>query len=479
MNAVKKVLCMMSSVIVAASLIASPAASAASEKLEVESVTKLQKEKQLEQTVELQGYNDYGMYEEEEPNDTFDQANAIEIDDYVTGTFTDQDKDFYKVEITGNKEVDFVISLYTNEENGTEMELNVNLYNQDMEELEGDFEVSDEEGYLSGITLEPGVYYLEASDLANLTNGEEYWFNAYIFEQETYVQRIHGDDRYHTAAKIAIRSHGGYSNENVVLATGNDFPDALAAAPLAYSMDAPILLTGKNSLPAYTEIAMDLLDTSHVTIIGGTSVISKQVEEYLEEELGLDVVRISGKNRYETAEKIANELPFAGGPAVVVDGKNFPDALSIAPVAAQNMMPILLTEKNSIPSATTKALRNYDSSIVVGGKAVISDEVLKNLPDAERISGEDRYGTSVAVAEAFELDRGFAVLATGSNFADALSGSVYAATLNEPLLLTPKKNLDPKVEQYFVDNETFYFRLLGGTNAISETVEDDIWSLFE
>ncbi|MCA0987096.1 cell wall-binding repeat-containing protein [Guptibacillus algicola] len=475
----KKVLSVMSSVIVAASLLASPSASAASNHPDLVSVKKLLNEKKLDETVELQGYNEFGDYEEEEPNNSFDQANPIELDNYVIGTFADQDKDFYKIEITGDEEVDFIISLFSTEEEGTEMELNVNLYNEDKQELEGDFDVSDEYGYLSGITLDPGVYYLEASDIANLTTGEEYLLNAFIYDPEPYIQRINGKDRYHTAAKIAIRSHGSYSSENVVLATGSDFPDALAAAPLAFSMDAPILLTGKNSLPEYTQTAMDLLDTSHVTIVGGTGVISKEVERYLEEELGFEVDRISGKDRYETAAKIANELPFATGTAVVADGTNFPDALSMAPVAAQNMMPILLTQKDSIPSATRTALKNYDSSIVVGGTGVISNAVFEKLPNAERISGKDRYGTSVAIAEEFDLDREFVNLATGRSFADALSGSVYAASMNEPMLLTPKEALDPKVKQFFVDNDTFYFRVLGGTGAVGEGVEEDIWSMFE
>ncbi|WP_377887466.1 cell wall-binding repeat-containing protein [Alkalihalobacillus sp. R86527] len=476
----KKVLSLMSSVIVAASLLASPAASAATnDHPDLESVKKLMKERSLDETVELQGYNEFGDYEEEEPNNSFDQANAIELDNYVIGTFADQDKDYYKIEITGDEEVDFIISLFSTEEEGTEMELNVNLYNEDKQKLEGDFDVSDEYGYLAGITLDPGVYYLEASDLANLTTGEEYLLNAFVYAPEPYIQRINGKDRYHTAAKIAIRSHGSYSTENVVLATGSDFPDALAAAPLAYSLDAPILLTGKNSLPKYTETAMDLLDTTHVTIVGGSGVVSKEVERYLEEELGLEVDRISGKDRYDTAAKIANELPFATGTAVVADGTNFPDALSMAPVAAQNMMPILLTQKDSIPSATSKALRNYDSSIVVGGTGVISNTVFEKLPDPDRISGKDRYGTSVAIAEEFELDREFVNLATGRSFADALSGSVYAATMNEPMLLTPKEELDPKVKQFFVDNDTFYFRVLGGTGAVGVGVEEDIWSVFE
>ncbi|WP_270180334.1 cell wall-binding repeat-containing protein [Alkalihalobacillus sp. CinArs1] len=477
MNEVKKALTILSSVVLGASLLASPAASANGQ-TDVDSIKKVSKEKMLEERVELQGYDEWGYYLEEEPNDSFNQANAIKLDDYAIGTFNDQDKDFYKVEITGDQEVDFIISLFSTEEDGTKMNLNVNLYDEAKQKLEGEYEEVDQYGYLSIVTVQPGVYYLEASDLANLNNGEEYMLNAYVFEMEPEIDRVKGKDRYHTAAAIAIRSHGGYTTENVVLATGSDFPDALAGAPLAYMMDAPILLTGKTTLPAITETTLELLETTNVTIIGGKGVISQSIEDYLTDELGIEVNRISGKDRYETAAAIAKELP-PSDTAVVAYGKNFPDALAMAPVAAQNWMPILLTEKDSIPAATSSALKNYKSSFVVGGTGVISSKVYDRLPDPERIKGKDRYATSLAIAKRFDLDNQFVNIATGASFADALTGSVFAANLNEPLLLTPKHNLDPDVKQFFIDQDTHYFRIFGGTGAVGEGVEADIWSIFE
>lgn len=479
MNEVKKALSIVSSVVMAASLLASPAAFAeTSENPNVESIKKQAIEKLLGNRVGLLEYNEFGDYVEQEPNNSFDQANSIELDTYALGTFDDSDKDFYQIEITGTDEVDFIISLFSTKEEGTEMDLDVNLYDSNKNKLKGNFQQVDRYGFIAGYTLEPGVYYMEASDLDNLHNGEEYMLNAYTFEMEPHIERVSGKDRYHTAASIAIHSHGGYTTENVVLATGTDFPDALAAAPLAYMLDAPILLTGENKLPDITKNMLTLLETSHVTIIGGTGVISTAVEEYLEDDLGIMVDRIAGKNRYETAAAIAKELP-PSEVAVVTDGTNYPDALSIAPVAAQNWMPILLTEKDSIPLATSRALRNYDGSFVVGGTGVISKSVFDKLPAPERISGKDRYGTSVAVAERFDLDKVFVNVATGTGFADALTGAVFAANLNEPLLLTPKESLDPKVKQFFIDNDTYYFRILGGTGAVDYTVEDDILSIFE
>ncbi|MFP3338865.1 cell wall-binding repeat-containing protein, partial [Micrococcus sp. SIMBA_131] len=123
------------------------------------------------------------------------------------------------------------------------------------------------------------------------------------------------------------RQQYGESIENVVLATGEDFPDALAAAPLAYYYNAPILLTEKKKLSKVTEAALTFLQVENVTIVGGKGAVSTSIENYLEDELGIEVDRVAGKDRYETAAAIAKELP-PSDTAVVAYGKNFPDALS-------------------------------------------------------------------------------------------------------------------------------------------------------
>ncbi|MBN9655043.1 cell wall-binding repeat-containing protein [Halobacillus sp. GSS1] len=436
---------------------------------------KKQKQVPNAQEIKLLGYNQWGEFEEEEPNNTMAQANHITTEDLAVGTFTKSDKDYYKIEINGDEEVDLSVSLFSMNEDETNMQLNVNVYNSTGEEMDSYFEGSDEYGYGGGFYLDPGVYYFEASDLADLNNGETYMFSPLVLEDEPYIDRIAGEDRYHTAAAIAVRRSAGYPSDHIILATGADFPDALAGAPLAFYYDAPILLTRKNSLPQITKSTIEVLGAKHVTILGGTGAISKDVENSLVK-LGLDVERISGADRYETATAIAEVLPASDG-AVVAYGRNFPDALSIAPVAASNMMPILLTEKSKLPDATKQAINDYDFTYVVGGEGVIDQKVFSQLPDPERISGKNRYSTSIAIAEYFELEPTFVNIATGVDFADALAGATY--TYGEPLLLTPTNYLSPEVKDYFVKNETFYFTILGGTAAVSENVEDEILELFE
>lgn len=475
----KKTLGIAACFLIATSLLANPVVQAAkNEQADLDRLMKHTKDRMNQNEISIQGYDEYGDYLEDEPNNSFSQANHIKQNDYVVGTFSNNDKDFYKIEVNGDEEVDFFVSLFSTAEDETNMDLQVTLYNSEEQKIEPDTVWSDGYGTAGGYLLAPGTYYIEASDLENLHNGEQYVLNGFVFEDEPTIDRISGKDRYYTASAIAARQIGGGPVENVVLATGEDFPDALAGAPLAYALNAPILLTGKNKLPKITESALTFLQTEHITIIGGKAAISTNVENYLKKELGIEVDRIAGKNRYETAVAIANELPKSDT-AVVAYGKNFPDALSIAPVAAQYMMPILLTDKDVIPDVTKKALKNYDHSFAIGGTGVISKNVYNSLPGKERISGKDRYGTAVAVAEYFDLNGEYVTLATGTNFADALSGSVLAANYGEPLLLTPKNKLDTKVKTYLQENETYYFTILGGTNAVGESVEQEIWELFE
>ncbi|WP_270180333.1 cell wall-binding repeat-containing protein [Alkalihalobacillus sp. CinArs1] len=465
----KKTIGILFSLLLVASILASPAASAATGS-HVDVKTKDGK----------QGSN--VVSQEQEPNDSFENANKIALEESYKGTFTKDDKDYYKVTITGDEPVDYSLGLNKEDYSVKEMDLNIVLYDSSEKVVEP-YKSETEYTHFYGVyKLTPGVYYIEASDLANVDNGEAYILSHDIVVHEMpYVDRAKGKDRYETAAYIAYLQtlEGGGKPDNVVLTTGANYADALAGAPLAYHLEAPILLTMKNELPDATKGELDFLEAKKVTIVGGTGVVSMDVENYLKEKLGLQVDRISGKDRYETAAAVAAELPETDT-AVVAYGKNFPDALSVASEAARNGMPILLTDTNNVPEATKKALENYEKSYVVGGKGVISEDVFNNeLPEPTRLSGKDRYATSIAIANEFKNDKNFAVVATGEGFADALTGSLLAANFSQPLLLTPKEKLDSSVASYFKEHDTRYYTILGGEGAVSKEVEIDIWELIK
>lgn len=282
-------------------------------------------------------------------------------------------------------------------------------------------------------------------------------------------ERIEGEDRYQTS--IAISKYGWPSGSlTAILATGEDFPDALSAAPLARKYNAPILLTNPKTLEYSLMEEMKRLKTKKVYIVGGMGVVSKDIEIQLVS-MGIEYTRLSGNDRYETSITVAREV---GGSdtAVIATGENFPDALSIAPWAASSGVPILLTPPDKLPSALLEYVNknNIKNTYVIGGTGVVSDSAISGLPGVQRIEGADRFGTNLAVLNKFgsQFNLGKLYLATGGNFPDALSGSALAALGNSPVVLTDKGVL-PGVKAYMNVNEAklnqVYF--LGGDGVIS------------
>lgn len=411
---------------------------------------------------------------EAEPNNNFGEANEILLDAEVNGTITNDDNDYYKIEITEKG----YFYLFGAAEGETD-EVVSKIYDKE-------FNMVNEGGFTEGnffydetFVMEPGTYYIQITDTDTNTNQENYIFSAYFAGPE--VKRIEGLDRYSTAVKVAYE--GWEQPEEIVLATGQDFPDALAAGPLAYQLDAPILLTRTKDLPESVKTYIDVQNVQRVTIIGGPGAVSAEIEKYLRDTLKLTVKRIAGINRFETAVKIADQLTTeVKAEAFVVNGRNFPDALSAAPFAAALGAPILLTETNSLPAVTANKVKQYAATYVVGGDGVVTNSVKGQLPEATRISGINRYETSVQVAEHFKdvsMSTNSAFVATGEKFPDALSASVLAGFYGEPIILTTPDTLHASAEKYFQSNNVLWYTIIGGTGAVSETVEQEIQSLMK
>ncbi|WP_317889863.1 cell wall-binding repeat-containing protein [Sutcliffiella deserti] len=292
-------------------------------------------------------------------------------------------------------------------------------------------------------------------------------------EASTYnVDRISGENRYKTAVEV---SKQGWSNgaDTIIITGGNQFPDALTGTPLAFSLNAPILLTNRNYLPSETKNEITRLKPKKVIILGGDHAVSSNVANELLS-MGLELERIYGGDRYETAAKIAERIPNKGT-AVVVYGKNFPDSLSVAAHAAKNGYPILLTDTNTLPSKTKESLSNYRRTIVVGGEAVVSKQVYGQLPAPARYSGADRYQTLSNVVKGLNVKFNQKVyIATGENFADALTGSVLAAKENTSLVLVGKDQVPGPIQNILKSLSTSNATIIGGANAVSSAVESHL-----
>jgi Putative cell wall-binding domain len=163
-----------------------------------------------------------------------------------------------------------------------------------------------------------------------------------------------------------------------------------------------------------------------------------------------EIDRIWGSNRYETASKIALEGWETSKYAILVTGENYPDALAATPLSKKLDAPILLTEKNRLTEITlnTMKLLQVSEVFIIGGTGVVSTNVYYALINhglkPKRISGANRYETSLEIAKLLGVSKGiFAVY--GGDFADALSVGPVAASLGMPIILTRQKKFKTKM----------------------------------
>ncbi len=217
--------------------------------------------------------------------------------------------------------------------------------------------------------------------------------------------------------------------------------------------------------------------------------------------------RFAGTDRFDTAAQIAEATFPTGAPVVIiVNGGDFPDALSAAPIAAKLGGPILLTNTNSIPATTVAAIHKLAPAQIVsiGGPTVISASVgaqLKSLVPSSTLlntyqnwSGTNRYETSVA-AVGTEWQSGInpavvpnpkvdtLYVATGTDFPDALSASAAAAYAKEPLLLVPGNTssiFDSNFEQETLPSllsvalKPNKIIVVGGPDAVSQAIQNQL-----
>ena len=287
-------------------------------------------------------------------------------------------------------------------------------------------------------------------------------------------ERIAGENRLETAIAISKKNfdHAQY----VVLARSDEYPDALTAGVLAKAMNAPILLTRTGTLDEDVKKEIARLGAKEVILVGGDNALSKEVETAVK--ANWKSSRIGGADRYETSALVARIIvKVKGNPEKVIlaTGLNYADALSINPYAGKMAYPILLTKTNALPDVIKKTIQDLkvSSALVLGGKAALTDAVVKDLPQKiERIGGETRYETSAMIAERFFPKAATAYLASGEDFADALTAGPVAAGADVPVLLTKKADLPKAIAKHIQKASYEKITIVGGVNAVSKAVED-------
>lgn len=300
------------------------------------------------------------------------------------------------------------------------------------------------------------------------------------------VERIGGPTRIETAAMLSEQKF--VSADTVVIATARDFPDALAAAPWASQLGAPLLLTQPGGLSAATGAELTRLSPEDVLVVGGSAAVGDAVLEDVQAVLPTATVqRISGADRYATAGLVAQQVIQDSSPEVfVASGQAFPDALVLSALAARHQAPLVLVRSDAVPPATGAALTalDYDHVYAAGGTAVLGDAVLDEVAGAQpwtRYQGADRYATAAAVLEQFPAE-GKVLVATGQDFPDSLTAVPVAARTGAGVALTRPEAV-PAAVMTEVDRliTGFSFPLItivGGEAAVHPTVQAQLQALF-
>ncbi|ACV06485.1 cell wall-binding repeat-containing protein [Kytococcus sedentarius] len=284
--------------------------------------------------------------------------------------------------------------------------------------------------------------------------------------------RFAGPNRYETA--VAVSRACFPTSPTVFLATGENFPDALAAGAVAGALGAPLLLTRARRLLDPVAAELVRLAPREVVVVGSGTAVSMLVADLVAHRTGAVVRRIGGSDRYATAAAVGDLLTTPQHEVFVVSGENFPDATAAAAAAAHRGASMVLTRHDRLPAASLEALvrRNPATVTVVGGTDVVgravTDAITRQVRPTtlRRVTGSNRYATAAAVARYVWPDGSpRALLATGENFPDALAAGPAAALVGAPVLLTRARWVPSQTTAALTTHGTREIGLVGGADV--------------
>ncbi|MSB17436.1 cell wall-binding repeat-containing protein [Finegoldia magna] len=311
------------------------------------------------------------------------------------------------------------------------------------------------------------------------------------------TERIDAQNRFETAKKIKEKE---FKNaDTAVIVNSNEFSDSISATNISNGKS-PILYTDSDKLDNLTKEALNGIKKVYIT--GGEKTISSKVVKELNG-LGIEVIRVKGKDRYDVNAKSATTShPVSNKKqnVVIASGENFADSISSTSLAKKKNAPVLLVKKNEVPKSIKEYLNSFrkkgllgDITIVGGENSVskIVENELSKLAKVTRIAGDDRYQTSVKVAKHVGVNSERTIVASGEKFVDVLAASPVAQKYNAPIVLVKKmdvpRNEDYKtqeqksnsVESFFKQNKSkiMHTMVFGGKNTIDNFVVNGIKDL--
>ena len=287
------------------------------------------------------------------------------------------------------------------------------------------------------------------------------------------VYRISGASRFETAyetADVLKETLGLEKFKTIIVASGENFADALTGSYLAAVRKAPIILYGDKVLDdnvAY--ITENLAEGGRVCILGGTNSVSQQLDDALKAE-GIDVQRFAGSNRFETNLAILEAAGVTDQEILVCTADTFADSLS----ASAAGLPILLVDNKTgtLTEGQKAFLKELDGNdiTIIGGENSVSktlEEALGEYGTVDRISGGSREETSAWFADKYFQDPEYALVAYSWNFPDGLCGGPLAYAMGAPLLLASEGGED-MAKAYIEYAEIIKGYVLGGAATIKD-----------
>lgn len=292
------------------------------------------------------------------------------------------------------------------------------------------------------------------------------------------VSRISGQNRIITSVYVSKSFYK--TSDNVIIASAENYPDAMSASGLAKLYNAPILLSSRGILSKEVIEEIERLNVKNITIVGGNTSVSSDIENQLKKLNGVKTVnRIKGKDRYETSAKVADLIYKDSNvkTAVIASGENFADALAIAPFASDKGYPILLSRKNNLPDSISKVVEdnNTNKFYIAGGTGSISKNLEGNLSNVvDRFSGKTRYETALDIAKKQFGDTQEAFVASGEIWADALVLGPAGGKLGIPILLTTNHSAPASLTKYISGSKIKQLTAAGGSSSVSDRVLNEI-----
>lgn len=290
------------------------------------------------------------------------------------------------------------------------------------------------------------------------------------------ITRVFGMDRYETASAVgAIWQRAG----TVFVATGDKFPDALAAGAAASAYGVPVLLVRPNSVPDSTRLLLERLRPTTIVLAGGPAAISAAVETTLQNITGATILRLGGLDRYETADLLTGDAwdGDTSSRVWVASGRDFADPLIASTAAAVfGDAFVLIDGLRPLPTFTRTRLTNLGASriTVVGASSAFAPSTLDELRaygNLTTIFDADVSVRSVKVWADMSVSQ-WASFATVANFPDALAAVPFSAlTPVSPLLLVPSTCVTSAVRNELTRLGVIRLAIFGGPAALSERVE--------